>query len=473
VQYEHTFTDGNRVHLFGKNFLFGAVLTTIDMSDPRSPVELPSFSGDGIDFFDMRYQSPFAVTFGAKLSLLDLSQGAPILRGSAFGPPSATGIVNGEFAYALGFDGLDVWNIADPDNPLPVQHLEIDTLATDATASLKGGGLMVTRTDRFVYLDTTDPKMPQELGSSLLNGSVDAYDAAVVGDTVLLLQQNYGLAVADPRTLHVISRYEFDLPQALQARAFNDMHVDGNLAYLAAWGYGLFVADVANPRAPVELSRAVFPAAHTVSVEKGRAYVGKNTDGPAFGIVDVSDPADPNLLSAYSLPYSPAQVDVRDGLLYITGYPNEPGASIGLRIVDVRDPFNAHEIAYYNENCSSAFGVEFAPNGGLLYLACSNGLHILDASNPEMPVRVAYVPTPDVAETRVNVEARGNRVWYGSGAGVYEIDVTNVQAPKIVGHVDLGGYGPVNIRAIGETRLLGLTGIAGIHVLETRASDKR
>ncbi|HKU14201.1 MAG TPA: hypothetical protein VJQ52_07375 [Steroidobacteraceae bacterium] len=469
VEYERTFTDGNRVVLFGKNFTFGTVLTVVDMSDPRSPLALPSFGGIGVDFFDARYQSPFAVTFGMKLSLLDLSQGEPVLRGSVSGPPATTGIVDGEWAYGLGFDGLDVWNIADPDNPLHLQHLAMDTLAADATANVKGGALMLTRTDRFVYLDTSNPKTPKEVGSALLNGSVDAYDAAAVGDTVLLLQQNYGLAVADPKTLKVISRYEFDLPPALQARAFNDMHVEGNLAYLAAWGYGLVIADVSNPQAPVEVSREEFPSAHTVSVEKNRAYVAKNTDGPMFGIIDISDPADPSLLSARPLPYSPAQVDARDDLLYITGYPNVPGDFVGLRILDVSDPSAPVEIAHYNDNCASAFGVAFAPGSELIYLACSNGLHIVDASSPKQPVRVAYVPTPDLADTRINIEARGNRVWYGSGAGVYEIDVTHPKAPKIVGHVELGGYGPVNLRAIGPNRILGLTGTAGIHVMESRA----
>jgi hypothetical protein len=469
VLYEHAFTDGNWVHAFGKNFIGSAVLTSFDVSNPRSPLEAPSFYADGVEFFNLRYSPPLGVAFGLKLSILDLSDpNQVVLRGSVDGPIALTGIVNGEYAYGVGFDGLDVWDISDLDNPLPIAHVDMDTLATDATARISGAGLMVTRTDRFVYLDTSDPAAPKERGSALMSGSIDAYDAARVDDTVLLLQQNYGLAIADAKTLDVVGRYEFDLPPRLQARVFTDMHVDGKLAYLAAWGHGLFVADVSNPRAPVELARQEFPGAHTVTIGNNYAYLGVNTDGPGFGIVDVSDPTHPNLLLSYSLPYSPAQLEARGNYLYITGYPNGP-ENVGLRILDVTNPYWAREVSHYDQDCRGAFGITFEQDIPLAYVGCNNGLHILDVSNPRFPVRVGYVQTPESYDVHTNVEVRGNRAWFGSSAGVYEVDVTNAKAPRVVGFTDLAGFGPINLRAVGDDRVLALTGIAGIHVLEGRA----
>jgi hypothetical protein len=473
VQYQDAFVDGNWIHVFGKNFLFNAVLTSIDITNPSKPVEGGVFAGDGVEFFDMNFRSPFAVTFGLNLSVIDMTDPTqPLLRGSASGPPSLTGIVNGQYAYGVGFQGLDVWSIENPDKPAQLSHLDVDTLATEATARVPGGALMLTRTDRLMYLDTSKPTSPRVAGTALSGGSIDAYDAAMVGDTVLLMQQNYGLAVLDSKTLDVVSRYEFDLPPSLQGRAFNDMHVDGGKAFLAAWGYGLFIADVSTPTAPKELGREVFPAAHTVSVADGYAWLGKNTNGTELGIVDVRNLEDPDLIAVYSLPYTPAQVEARPGFLYIASYPL-PGSTepAGLRIIDTRDPFGLFEASVYNDECTSAFGVAFADDEPIAFLACSNGLHILDVSNPALPpVRLAFVQLADSADTRTNVEVRGNRAWYASSAGLYEIDVTYAKRPRILNVTDLAGYGVVNVRAIGGHRLLALTGTAGVHILESNAT---
>jgi len=49
------------------------------------------------------------------------------------------------------------------------------------------------------------------------------------------------------------------------------------------------------------------------------------------------------------------------------------------------------------------------------------------------------------------------------------VDVTYAKQPRLVGFTDLAGFGPVNIRAVNEDRVLALTGVAGIHVLERGA----
>ena len=210
--FDRTLVDGNLIYVFGKSFIGGAVLTTYDVSTPEAPQELQTFVADGIDIFDLQFNLPLAVGFGAKLSVLDLSNpNAVVPRGSA-DAFAMTGIVNATHAYGVGIDGLDVWNIQDPDNPSLVSNLEIDTFAAASTATVAGGALMLTSTDRFVFLDTANPAAPNVSGETVMPGSVDAYDAARVGDTVLFLQQNYGLALADASTLEVVGRHEFDCP---------------------------------------------------------------------------------------------------------------------------------------------------------------------------------------------------------------------------------------------------------------------
>lgn len=462
--FDRTFTDGHLIHVFGQSFIGSAVLTTYDVSTPEAPRELQTFVADGIDVFDLRFNAPFAVGFGAKLSVLDLSNPNMVVpRGSA-DTLALTGIVNATHAYGVGFEGLDVWDITDPDNPSQVDNLDIDTFAAAATATVEGGALMLTSTDRFVFLDASDPAAPAEAGSAVMPGSIDAYDAARVGETVLFLQQNYGLAVADASTLEVFARHEFDLPATLQDRVFNDMLVDGDIAYLAAWGFGLIIADVSDPRAPAEIARVPAAFAHTVAVADARAYIAKNTNGPEFGIIDVADPANPNFLVSYALLFSPAQLAARNGIVYVTGYSHQDGEPVGLRIIGVSDPFNAVELGFYGEDCAESFGVVLVED--LVYLACSNGLHIVDVSDPALPVRVGYAEAEDLHDVRTNLEVRGDRAWYGSPAGIIELDISDPTNPRELAVTETGFYGPINLRAIDDDRLLAIHGIAGIHVLE-------
>ena len=462
--FDRVFTDGNLIHVFGKSFIGSAVLATYDVSTPETPQELQVFAADGIDLFDLRVQVPYAVGFGAKLSVLDLSNPAMVVpRGSA-DTLAMTGIVNGTHAYGLGFEGLDAWDITDPDNPSHINSLDIDTFLAAATATVDGGALMLTNTDRFVFLDTSNPAAPTVAGSAAMRGSVDAYDAALVGDTVLLLQQNYGLAIADATTLEIVGRHEFDLPATPQDRVFNDMQVEGNVAFLAAWGFGLILADVADPHAPTEIARLPAVFAHTVAVADGRAYIAKNTNGPEFGIVDVSDPESPAFLASYTIPFSPAQLAVRNGNLYIAGYSNGELESVGLRIIDVSDPSAAVELGFYDQDCAAAFEVKLVED--LAYLACSNGLHVVDISDPAVPARIAHAEVEDLLDVRTSVEVRGDRAWFGNPAGIVELDVSDPENPSELEATETGFYGPINLRAIGDDRLLGIFGITGIHVFE-------
>ena len=467
--FDRTFVDGNLVHVFGQSFIGSAVLTTYDVTTPEAPQELQTFFGDGIDIFDLRFNAPYAIGFGAKLSVLDLSNPNVVVpRGSA-DTLAMTGIVNATNAYGLGFEGLDVWDIADPDNPTRVESLDIDTFGAAATATVDGGALMLTTTDRFVFLDTSAPAAPAVAGSALMSGSIDAYDAALVGDTVLFLQQNYGLAIADAATLEVQSRHEFDLPATPQDRVFNDLQVEGDLAYLAAWGFGLIIADVSDPAAPAEVARLPAAFAHTVAVADARAYIARNTNGPEFGVVDVSDPASPGFLASYALPFSPAQLAARNGVLYIAGYSNGDLESVGLRIVDVTDATSAMELGFYDDGCPAAFEVKLVED--LAYLACSNGLHIVDVADPAAPLRVGYAAATDLLDVRTSLEVRGDRAWYGSPAGILELDVSDPANPVALAATATGFYGPINLRAIDDDRLLGMFGITGIHVFEAATGD--
>jgi hypothetical protein len=137
---------------------------------------------------------------------------------------------------------------------------------------------------------------------------------------------------------------------------------------------------------------------------------------------------------------------------------------VGLRIIDVSDPLNATELGFYDEDCAAAFEVKLVEN--LAYLACSNGLHIVDVSDPAAPVRVAHAEAEDLLDVRTSLEVRGDRAWFGNPAGIIELDVSDPANPSELAVTETGFYGPINLRAIEDDRLLGMFGIAGVHVFE-------
>ena len=241
------------------------------------------------------------------------------------------------------------------------------------------------------------------------------------------------------------------------------MQVDGDITYLAAWGFGLILADVSDPRAPAEIARVPAAFAHTVAAADGRAYIAKNTNGPEFGIIDVSDRASPAFLASYSLPFSPAQLAARTELS-MSPVIRMANGSVGLRIIDASDPLNAAELGFYDEDCASAFEVKLVDN--LAYLACSNGLHIVNVSDPAAPVRVGYAEAEDLNDGRTSLEIRGDRAWYGNPAGIIELDISDPANPSELATTEIGFYGPINMRAIDDNRVLAMMGIAGIHVFE-------
>jgi hypothetical protein len=66
---------------------------------------------------------------------------------------------------------------------------------------------------------------------------------------------------------------------------------------------------------------------------------------------------------------------------------------------------------------------------------------------------------------------RGDRAWYGNPAGILELDVSDPTNPVSLGETETGYYGPINLRAIDDNRVIGMFGITGVHVFEGAAGN--
>jgi hypothetical protein len=461
--YAQAHVAGDRLYVSGRSFLGNSVATVFDVSNPAALVELGSANLDGYDYFRVRFRPPYAFGFGLAAAVTDLTDPAnSVPRGRIDSPVSYNGVLVGNYAWGVGgFDGVEVFDVSNVDKPIHAGTAPIDTFSTDVTATAGSEGWLATRDDRVLRIDGTNPAQPTLAGAALLPGGTAPMDVAVKDDTVFVLGNAYGLQIAQPGTLAPLGRYVTSLPQSLQGRAFEQVAVDGNRAYLTSWGSGLVIADVTNARAPVEHGFLEFPFATAIAAKGNYAYVGTSTNGGILAVVDVTNPAAPSIVGSY---VSDPPIDdkymrfaLHGNYLYIADQPSGGGTDGGLRVVDVSNPTSPAGVALFGD-CSTPSDIALDPTGRLALVACMDGTRLVDVSNPAAPALLGTYAGEAYA-----VALRGNRAYVGLATGVDEIDIANRAAPTLVTHHDTPDT-PRRIQAPADGRVYVAHGLSGLYV---------
>ncbi|TDR48385.1 hypothetical protein DFR29_1013 [Tahibacter aquaticus] len=455
--YDHATVQGNRLYTVGRTFLSGTALNIYDLTTPLAPQLLGATTLDGYDNFRLKVRAPYAYGFGLAMNITDIGDPANILpRGRIDTPVAYEGLLLGDHAWGVGLDGLDVWNVANPDQPAQAGHFTIGTFATDATAVLGEDALLATRADRFVRLDATLPTTPTQRSESQLPAGTAAYDLSVRGDTALVLGNAYGLNIAKAGDLAPLGRYETSLEPSLQGRAFEQLALDGNRAYLTSWGSGLVIADIANPRQPQELGFWPYGFATAVVARGNFAYVGRSTNGGELVVVDVSNPAQPqprgSLASSKIL-----RLALHGNHVFIADEAVDgPGSLI---LVDISNPDAPVETSRYT-GCNSVSDVAVDPSGRRALIACGEFAHLVDVSNRAQPVLLGIYT--DGGRT---VALRGDRAFIGSDFTLDEVDLANPAQPQRLQRWNLAAPA-MRVQAAADGRVYAMTGLAGVYVFE-------
>ena len=460
---------GNLLWASGRSFLGGVLLRSIDISNPDAPSETAFYSSPGTDIVNIGFDAPYAYGFGHTLSVLDVSDPAQIsLVGQTEMPYGAmAGVKLGDHVYTGGFHGLDVWSVAAPSQPLFMANHDLRTFSVREAVKLGADhGLMLGSDDRLLAIDARNPEKPAFASEAVQAGGVNAMDVGYVDGYAVLLQYDYGLTVADPRTLAPRARFEPPLDDDPEARAYTSMTIDGHTAYLAVWGYGLIVVDLSAPLKPREIARLFYPFASSVEVVGNRLYLGKNTNGPTLGVVDITDPSNPSLLSNWSMPDAPWAMAARGNVLFTAETGNSEIGG-GVRVLDMADPGNVLQLARWEGDCESATDISLDAARQRLYVACRTGLRILDVADPGAPALVASVDNKE-SSTFSSVASRGDRVWFASSAGIDEFDVSVPASPRLLKRTDVAGYEPIHLRPTPDGGLVATTYSAGVHVFTAK-----
>lgn len=209
----------------------------------------------------------------------------------------------------------------------------------------------------------------------------------------------------------------------------NGVAIDGDFAYIADFSAGLLVVDISDPANPTLLS--TFAAVGQAVVASGD-YVFLAAGAGGLRIVSVANPSAPALVGSVSTTGATG-IAVDGDQAYIAD------GSSGLRVISVSNPAAPSIVATFN-TAGSATDVEV--DGDYVYLADgSPGFLVFDVTNPASPALLTTVDTPG---NNFGIDVRGNRAYVTDSTGLLLIyDLTNRSAPSLVGSIPIPGAGDV------------------------------
>ena len=295
---------------------------------------------------------------------------------------------------------------------------------------------------RLMVIDLADISGPQISGQSeILSGVVQRI---VVRESYTFVLTEDGLAIIDvsnPRLPQVVS--------TLPLPAANDMFLQESYAYITRGepcvinspehecDGGLWVVDVSDPAQPILVSFVnTSGEARGVFVEGNFAYIADGDGAHAAGglrVVDISNPQSPVLKGSFTT--NNASFVVVDGShAYVAGD--------GFWILDVSEPTNPIEMSAMD---TSENFTDLAVAGNYAYLVkdasehgvCSKSLWIVDIQDPAAPIPITSIPTENVIGEAINgkgIQVANNLAYLVVDSGFEILDVTDDNRPA-VGHL--------------------------------------
>jgi len=252
--------------------------------------------------------------------------------------------------------------------------------------------------------------------------------------------------------------------------------VEDGLAYIGAYG-GLFIVDVSNPSAPVEIGAINYwlpdrwIVVHDVVVEGGLAYLAfEGTRGyprqqiGGLRVVDVSDPTAPVDIGVFEDSIQANGLAVVDNLAYLTVWdnPQPPGGPPpypeieppGLRVIDVANPaalVQVGNVEFLSGPIQSySYPTEVEVVGDLAYIAdFYAGLRTVDVSDPTTPVEIDLAASSARLPNSLSVvDGLAYVTSYRGGLSVF--DLSDPRTPIEIGFLQLP-YRALDVAVEGET----------------------
>ncbi|MFH1291905.1 MAG: IPT/TIG domain-containing protein [bacterium] len=275
--------------------------------------------------------------------------------------------VVGSYAYATGYDGLQIADVSDVLKAKVVGSIKINNIPYFTGFEIVGSYAYVTAGNLGLrIIDISDSTKPKEVASFVPSG-IDYRNISIKGNYAYVIDAGKGLDIID------IS----DLSKLKVNNRLNGVYyyidIYGQHAYITGGGNGLFIIDISDPtKAKVTGSINLGVNATFIDVVGGYAYI--SAAEKALRIVDVSDPTKPKAIGSYTPPGTPYTyyrgIEIKGNYAYVAdGHYN-------LHIFDISDPAKPVIKETIKTNQTSNRGL--AVSGNYVFVSSYGALIIVD-----------------------------------------------------------------------------------------------
>jgi hypothetical protein len=440
--------DGSVANVYFLNDLLlifsGAKYVLLNISDPKNPLILyEEVNEKGFREATLRdnilYAEGYVSGSGYELTIYDFTD--------LYNPVELGSIVIGEnikeielkddYVYltteTYSVHSLDVVDISDLSNPQLVASLDFS-----------GGSLDFEIRDNFIYLatskltviDISNPLIPEIISEMYIQGYsyFKVYENYLYTCTSYLSYPNYFsvYSLDDPEFPVILASIEMLEPQGFD--------VFGNHAYVADYEEGLKVVDISVPANPQIVSN--LPSIYMVrdiAVNNGYAYVatwGYTGYSCGMQIYDISDPANPDFLSS-SIDFYSNNIEVYDEYVFILG---SFSSDHKLLSVNVQDPISPQVVS---QSSASHWPRDLAFEGDMAIAACSyyidtfsypGAIYRYDVSDPTNIQRTgSIISNPfDLRSVAVSGDYAYVSRFVSNGSGECDLLVIDISDPGTI-----------------------------------------
>lgn len=275
-------------------------------------------------------------------------------------------------------------------------------------------------------------------GTPVLSGGYfntgDSLNLHVIGNLAYVASRLSGLEVVD---CHDPSNPVL-LGQHATLGLAQDVRVKGRYAYVASWDAGLEIFDVINPTNLVRVGHCDTPGfAHAVRVAGDYAHVANRSGG--YTIIDIRNPAQPTIAGAATTQ------GFAEGLTVLNQHALVASSQAGMEVFTVNDPLSPTRVAQLDTPDNAE---NITVSGTHAYIAdYYRGVSVVDVSNPTAPTPITQFQTPGDA---FHVQIVGTRAYIAQGIGKIQMaDISNPAQPTHIS-TSLAGSSVRSLQIIGR-----------------------
>ena len=413
-------------------------LQVVDIGDPAEPAVVGAYDAHRIYSSFATNGLVFAAAGEEGLVVVDVSNaGQPVTLGVCDTPGFAKSVwVSAGYAFvADDTGGMQVVDVTEPGTPTLVANLDWGSSVVDVAFS--GSSVFVamrhsSSEGHLAVVDVVDPTSPQEIAMLSLGGECSYKMSIAVAEGLAYISNADSdivvVDVSEPVAPEQVNAFDAVGDSAIRVAPVGDR------LYIAGRSDGLVVLTMNGAFIEGESGKYnVLGATSGIAVAWPYAYLAESN---AFEVVDVSDPADPILVSATScpVPHHGLQVAVSGTTACVLSAYSDTG---NVTVVDVSNPSSpivASEL-FLSEPMYMSVAGDFAYVAGHGSLFGSDYLSVVDISNP---YSAAVVGTMDFLHYPSDLEVQDNYAFVPCpfGGGLIVVDVGDPYSPVQVAQVD-------------------------------------